>query len=142
MFDMSSVVNSMIGSLIIGLLFLGTSPFWWKILRKLCTYKKIRTVVPVVTIVAVIALVMGLSLAFAPAKESYKLVNPSMTEEKISEVALECEMKAMEVTSQMGGLTRRARDERSYTFHRYRNMCLSQNGIELVPVNEKESERE
>ena len=147
MFALTQIVNSAIASLIVGLLFWGTSPYWWKWLQNYALSEGFRKATPLGIIllisVPLVLLVIfkppsGLLEIFKPSQKTFKLVNPNMSNEEIKKNSSECEMKAIEVSTQIKGSGLSAEMERVRVFHRYKRLCLSNRGIELVPDNSEE----
>ena len=147
MFDLTQIVNGAIASLIVGLLFWGTSPYWWKWLQNFAVSEGFRKATPLGIILVISALLVSLVLfkppsglleIFKPSQKTLKLVNPNMSIEEIKKNSIECEMKAIEVSTQIKGSGLRAVMERDRVFYKYKRLCLSNRGIELVSDNNEE----
>lgn len=149
MFDLGQIVNSAIASLIVGLLFWGTSPYWWQWFEKLPWAEGFRKATPLIIMLVIFALLVWLVLVkppsglleiLKPSQKSFTLVNPNMTNEEIKKHSSECAMKAIEISTQITGSTLSAELERDRVFEKYKRLCLSNRGIELVPSNTEKVE--
>lgn len=139
--DVAQIVNSAIASLVIALLFLGSAPFWWKKIKPLLVAERLREkVMPLIPVVVLGLAIWAISSPSSQPPLKLKPANPNMTEQEIHSILNKCEMKAIEVATQLQGTTVSAQMERDSKQARYYKLCLSENGIELVPDTGQEDE--
>lgn len=132
--DLSTILNSALGSIIVGLLFLSSAPVWWTWL-KLGDTTKLRKKVQSLTVFAVLLGVLVPSGAVLDYFERTSIPphHPTLTDKEAALAFSECEMKSVEATSVII-----SRSDRTAARHGYRAACLLSKGFEWAPREEEE----
>ena len=124
-FDFPTFMNSVIGSLFVGLVLVSAAPLWMKCLKPLgvVNFKKVLGVMvfPGILIGFVVLSATFLGYSERSRTPSY---HPDLSDEEAARVYAECEMESIEATSAIG-----SRSSRDYQRVNYRGACLIKKGF-------------
>ena len=132
--NLSAIGNSIVGSLIVGLLFLSTSPIWWKWVKPENTTKLKDTLSKILFLCVLLGVLLLLGVfQWYIDEKSIPRYHPTLSSEEASLVLNECEMQSITATSDIQSSASRttARQE-------YRKNCLLSKGFKwTIPENAK-----
>ena len=79
MFDLAQIINSAIGSLAIGILFLTTAPWWWRFVKRVVLWQEGRRLVRAVVPGAAVSIALGAVLWLWLERDSFFDPNAYLT---------------------------------------------------------------
>ena len=132
--NLHTIVSSAIGSLIAGLILLGTAPVWWKWLHLENTAElkeKLKSILFFVVLIGILILLMMLSSYFEA--RSIPQYYSELSNEEAKMAIAECELQSIEATS-----TINSRYDRNSARVRIRSTCLLSKGFEWNPPEDAE----
>ena len=129
-FDLSTMLSSVLGSFIAGLLLLTAMPVWWKWLKPGDTTKLRKTIGAIFFCAVVLGLLI---LSGYLGRNSIPLHHPTLSDKEAASAFFECEMKSIDITSAI-----QRRSSREAAKRRYRSACLIGKGFEWNPRRDTE----
>ena len=124
MIDLTAIVSSVIGSLIVGILLVTSAPLWWR--KWVSNVTKLKKALGVVAFIVVILGGIALAILGLDYIETKSIPpnHPGLTNEEVQLARAECEMKSIEASADI-----LSRSERSWARQRYRAACLIEKGF-------------
>ena len=131
MIDLPTIVSSALGTAVVGILLLTSAPLWWRWLKRVELAGLRKNLIPM----AVFAVLIGILAVMIEVDgcmetESIPSYHPTFTEEEIGKAFSECQMKSIEVTSEIKG-----RSSRTVARRNYRRACLWEKGFRFSPAD-------
>lgn len=134
--NLSSILNSFLGSLFVALIFLSTYPMWVKWLKKWLAAKSqqdtlikkfFKDATPLIVSVSILLGLIYLEVIFWKNLEHQRTPthHSTLTADEAKMAAYECEMKSVEATSEIRGA-----NERNIARINYRSACLQSKGFQ------------
>ena len=123
--ELSEIIASVIGSSIVGVVLLGSAPFWWKRWVKFCETSEIwNKIIGLATGASFLLVLAGLSLLLDHFERRSIPRYHNLTEKEAAAAAYECETKSVTATSSI-----LSRSERNAARRRIRVACLIGKGF-------------
>lgn len=124
--DPQTILNSAIGSLIVGILLASTAPTWWKWAEKI---EGIKTIVTVLVLLGILVALSALKGWIGT--RSIPPYHPTFTNAEAHAALAECEIKAAEAAA---GYHRRS--SQTAAMRRIRAACLVGKGFRWEPLDD------